>query len=128
MTFDTDLLLWYFRGNERAKDLLARIPFEKRTISALVYMELLQGCLDAKERRMVEKFIAQNFSRFVRLSEAISHRAIVLLEKYALSHGLRVADALLAATALILRLKLATANLRRYRFIKGLELLPFSPE
>lgn len=128
VTFDTDVLIWYLRGNEKAKALLAQVPFEKRTISSLVYMELLQGCLDAKEMRAVEKFVAQNFCQFLHLSEPISQRAIALLEKYALSHGLRVADALIAATALLLRLKLVTANRRHYHFIKGLDLLPFSPE
>jgi len=58
VTFDTDALIWYLRGNEKAKGLLAQVPFGKRTISSLVYMELLQGCLDAKEMRTVEKFVA----------------------------------------------------------------------
>jgi predicted nucleic acid-binding protein len=42
--FDTDILIWYFRGHERARRFLARVPHPRRAVSALTVMELLQGC------------------------------------------------------------------------------------
>jgi predicted nucleic acid-binding protein len=42
-----------------------------------------------------------------------------------LSHGLLIADALIAATALSLDASFLTKNQRDYRFIKGLSLLMY---
>ena len=53
--------------------------------------------------------------------------AVALLRKYRLSHGLLIADALIAATAISRGLAFATKNRRDYRFINGLKLLPYPP-
>ncbi len=127
MTFDTDILVWYLRGNERARIFLSGIPFQRRILSVMVYFELLQGCRDSRELRTVRKFIQQNFSRVVHLSEQISHRALSLLERHALSHGIEGADAMIAATALVNRQSLATGNPAHYRALRGLEVITFKP-
>jgi hypothetical protein len=44
---------------------------------------------------------------------------------YCLSHGLLIADALIAATAIALNLPLLSKNQRDYRFIEGLNLLSY---
>jgi predicted nucleic acid-binding protein len=59
--------------------------------------------------------------------EEISRRAIRLLELHALRAGLRVVDALIAATALEAGAALATANVRHYRAITGLSVVSFRP-
>jgi len=59
--------------------------------------------------------------------ERIAGKAIGLLERYALSHGLRTIDALIAATALSSRASLATANDRHFKNIEGLRLIGFKP-
>ncbi|MCQ3975644.1 MAG: type II toxin-antitoxin system VapC family toxin, partial [Anaerolineae bacterium] len=63
--------------------------------------------------------------------ETISDVAVDLLRRYRLSHGLLIADALIAATALSLDTPLVTKNQRDCRFIAGLRLLaypkPFAP-
>ena len=127
MTFDTDILIWYLRGNERARIFLAGIPFERRLIPAMAYFELLQGCRGISQLRTVRKFIAQNFSEVLHISEQVSHRALSLLERYATSHGLEAADALIAATALVNRHRLATGNPVHYKALSGLDLVPFTP-
>ncbi len=45
-----------------------------------------------------------------------------LVEEYALSHNMQMADALIAATALDRGITLMTANDRHYRHIDGLEI------
>ena len=127
MTFDTDILIWYLRGNERARIFLADIPFEQRLIPAMVYFELLQGCRGVDELRTVRKFVAQNFSKVLHISEQVSHRALSLLDRYSVSHGLEAADALIAATALVNRQRLATGNPAHYKALRGLDLVPFKP-
>ena len=127
VVFDTDILIWYFRGNEGARRFLARVPYPHRTISSLSVMELLQGCRDQDEARRVKAFVADNLAAVLHPDEAVSRRAIALLERHALSHGLRVVDALIAAAALENGSVLATANLRHYRALPGLSLLAFKP-
>jgi hypothetical protein len=55
---------------------------------------------------------------------AASQRAVALLHDYALAHGLRIPDALIAAIALEGDYTLVTSNVRHFRFIPGLRLEP----
>jgi predicted nucleic acid-binding protein len=47
------------------------------------------------------------------------------LQQYNRSHGLLIADALIAATALSIQAPLLTANRRDFDFIEGLALFPY---
>lgn len=127
MIIDTDILIWYFRGDAAAHRFLARIPSPDRVVSALTVMELRQGCRDQQEARDVTAFVSENMAAVVHPDEAISRQAIRLLEAHALRAGLRVVDALIAATALEVGAALATANVRHYRAIAGLAVVRFRP-
>ena len=127
MIVDTDILIWYFRGDEAARRFLVRVPFPERAVSALTLMELLQGCRDPRETRDAAVFVSQNLAAVIHPDETISRRAIRLLELHALRAGLRVVDALIAATALETGVALATANVRHYRAIAGLSVVGFRP-
>ncbi len=120
--FDTDLLIWYFRGNSQAKSFIESTEREKRWISSLTLMELLQGCRHREESLEIQGFMAENVTRILHPKTAVSEKAIHLIGEYASSHGLRVVDALIAATALLYRACLATGNNRHFRFIPGLEI------
>ncbi len=72
--------------------------------------------------RILERFLLR--FEIVKLSEAISDRAVDLLCTYRLSHGLLIPDALIAATALSIDAPLLSKNQRDYRFIQDLNLLP----
>jgi predicted nucleic acid-binding protein len=54
-------------------------------------------------------------------------RAVVYMEGYSLSSGLRVADALIAATAAENSLTLCSGDRSHYRAISGLVLKSFRP-
>jgi predicted nucleic acid-binding protein len=90
-------------------------------------MELIQGCRDHEEVARVKTFVSENMGAMIFPEESIGRSAIRLLEEHAVSHGLRLVDALLAATALENAAELATANMRHYRRIGGLRLIPFKP-
>ena len=61
------------------------------------------------------------------LSEAITLRAIDLMESLALSHGLQMGDALIAATALEHGLPVLTANVKHFSPVEGLTVEAFLP-
>ena len=125
MLFDTDVLIWVLRGNAKA----ARLVDETgdRRISVVTLMELLQGARDQRETRLIKRFVVELGFRTLPLTENTGHRADVYMEEYGLSSGLRVADALIAATAAENNLTLCSGDKSHYRAIAELDLLPFRP-
>ncbi len=124
---DTDILIDVARGVEEAIAALARWEAEREMgISAITYMELLVGCRNKAEQRAVEKFVER--FEVIPLESAITEQGIELLRRYRLSHGLLIADALIAATAMVQGIPLVSKNQRDYRFIEGLVLWPYPPE
>ena len=127
---DTDVLIEVGRGVKEAVICLQQIEQKASpAISTISQMELNIGCSSKSELRSLDRFLSR--FRIVKLNEQISDTAIDLLHRYRLSHGLLIADALIAATALSLDASFLTRNQRDYRFIKGLSLLmypqPFAP-
>jgi predicted nucleic acid-binding protein len=92
-------------------------------ISSITQMELLVGCRNKTEQRQLERFLHP--FPILPLNEAIADQAVGLLRQYRLSHGLLMPDALIAATARVNATPLATMNQRDYRFIAGVQLLPY---
>ncbi len=125
MLIDTDILIWYLRGHVLAAAFLrSRQPV---TISVVTYMELIQGARNKEELQALRKTIKQWHWQVLPLQEAISNRAALYVEEYCLSHGLRLADALIAATAVEHGLSLASANVKHYRMLNDLTLVEFDP-
>lgn len=92
-------------------------------ISAVTEMELITGCRNKRELGQLAQFL-RRFDR-IKLSEAISDEAVRLLELYRLSHGLLIADSLIAATAITLAAPLISKNQRDFQFVTNLNLLPY---
>jgi predicted nucleic acid-binding protein len=121
---DTDILIDTGRGVKEAISCLNLI--EDRfsvSISTVTEMELIIGCRNKDELRSLEVFL-DRFQR-IELDGDISNTAIDLLKRYRLSHGLLIADALIAATAVAHDLELVSKNQRDYSFIENLQLLPY---
>ncbi len=125
MLIDTDVLIWMTRGHAgAAARLQTLIPWQ---ISAVTYMELAQGCRNKDELARIKKGLALSQTAIVPMSEAITNRAMFLIDAYALSHGLQLGDALIAATALEHGRTVLTANAKHFRPIDGLQLETFTP-
>lgn len=121
---DSDILIDVARGEADAINCLSRL--EKTSalaISTVSQMELIVGCRNKKELADLEKFLSRY--QVLKLTGQISDRAADLLTQYFLSHGLLIADGLIAATALVHNEALITKNQRDFRFIAGLNLLPY---
>lgn len=125
MIIDTDVLIWYLRGNEKAKKVVeTNIPF---LISAVTYMELIQGMKNKEEFRIFQKQIQKWNIDIVQIDKEISSRAIFYIQEYSLSHSMMLADALIAATVVQTSEILLTANDRHYKYIPNIECKRFEP-
>ena len=121
---DTDILIDFGRGVSEAINCLQKLQSNSRlTISVVTQMELIVGCANKLELQTLEKFL-QRFD-VIRIDQPISDQAVELLRMYRLSHGLLIADSLIAATAIIWDYPFITKNQRDYRFIPNLNLLPY---
>ncbi len=121
---DTDVLIDAGRGLPEALDCLMQAKHRASlSISAITHMELIIGCRNKGELCALEGFVSQ-FRRIV-LDERICAQALDLLRAYRLSHGLLIADALVAASAMCHGMPLISKNQRDYHFIVGLQLLPY---
>ena len=125
MLVDTDVLIWYMKGNQKAKNALDTL--ESLVLSAVNYMELVQGIRNKTELRVLQKFISQKRIEIVHISVEISQKALYFLEQFSLSHQLRMADALIAATASVTNTTLLTGNTKHYRAIKEIQIKRFRP-
>ena len=125
MIFDTDVLIWFFRGNSKALHLLEAEV--ERSVSIVSLMELYQGARSYAEIASMRAFFHDNSFRVLPINETISHLAATLVEEHALKHGVQLADALIAATARETASVLVTGNVRHFRVIPALQLKPFRP-
>ena len=124
MLVDTDVLIWHLRGNPRAAQRLDSLA--PLTLSAVSYLELLQGMRSKAEMLAVQKMLQQRRADVLPITEAITRRAVDLMEVMTLSHGLQMGDALIAATALELGVPLLTGNVRHFAPIASLQVEGFT--
>jgi predicted nucleic acid-binding protein len=121
LLIDTDILI---DAGRNIADAVTRLQSEAAShtlaVSTVTAMELLVGCRDKREQREIERFL-RHFV-IVPLDPKVSGTAVELVKKYRLSHGLLIADALIAATAIEANIPLLSKNQRDYRFIKELAL------
>ena len=89
------------------------------------YLELLQGMRNKAELVAVKKMLERRAATLLPVSEAITQRAIALMESLTLSHGLQMGDALIAATALEHGLPVLTANVKHFAPVEGLAVEAF---
>ena len=125
LLFDTDIFIWVQRGNLKAA---ASIEASKeRYLSVQTYMELLQCAKDKQQQRTIKRFIAELGFHVLPFTENIGHRALLYIEEYGLSSGMRAGDAIIAATATENGFPLTTADAKHLRVVKDLDLKVFRP-
>jgi predicted nucleic acid-binding protein len=125
MLFDTDVLVWALRGNGKAAATMEEC--DRRDISVVTYMELIQGARNRREIRTVKGFLADWGFQVLPLTENIGHRAAIYMEEYRLKAAICMADALLAATAVEMELTFCTGNQKHYRLVGELDVRVFRP-
>lgn len=123
--FDTDVLVWALRGNDKALDAID--AEEERGVSAIAYMELLRGAKNARDFAATRRFISLGGFSVLPVTEPITARAIAIMEALALKSGIGPADAVIAATALDGGHILCSGNYKHFKDVEGLRLATFRP-
>lgn len=75
----------------------------------------------------VQKSLDMRGAKRLPITPAITDRAIELMQAFALSHGMRLGDALIAATAIEHGLTVLTGNVRHFSPVESLQIERFDP-
>jgi len=125
MLVDTDVLIWYMRGSDKAKQAIKNLA--SFSISVVTYMELIQGLRNKEELNVLRNSLKGWKADIIYINEEISTKAMFLVEQYYLSHSIQLADALIGGTAVIYGRPLLTSNTKHYRKIKNIIIKKFNP-
>jgi len=121
---DTDVIIDAGRSVREALVCLSTLERKSTlAISVITQMEIWVGCRNKTEQRYADKFLRR--FQVLALTEQVCDVAVDLLRRYRLSHGLAIPDALIAATAIAVHQPFVSKNNRDYRFIEGVQLLPY---
>lgn len=115
---DTDILIEYLRGAERAIQYLEGLDGEL-LMSAITVAELWSGVRGELEAEALERFTLA--FRVVPVDEEIARRGGLIRQQYRASHETGLADALIAASALREEASLVSFNSRHYPMISDLD-------
>ena len=125
MLVDTDVLIWYLKGNENAYQVIENAS--NFFISVVTYMELVQGMRNKKELNNLRKALHIWNAKILYISEEISAKAMFYVEQHFLSHSMQLADALIGATAIAYGNPVLTGNDKHYKILKDLRIKKFRP-
>ena len=115
---DTDVLVDFLRGHEKAVAFVNE--FSSRIIlSSIVVAELYAGVKGNTELTVLENFIS--LFRVVPLTGEIAKIGGLYKRDFGKSHGVGLADAVLAATATAEKAELKTLNVKHYPMLSGIE-------
>lgn len=115
---DTDILIDIFRGDDVLRTEIANYH---QFISVITFIELIQGENTSRKDIEQTKYFLSNI-RILHITSPISERGMNLVEKYGPSHNLKLADALIAATALEYELYFRTNNKKDFRYIDDIDM------
>jgi predicted nucleic acid-binding protein len=111
LLLDSDVLIDYLREEPRAVAYLESIT-ERACVSAITVGELYAGVREGEERVALDAFV-RGFE-VLPLDRETAQRGGLIRRDYGRSHGVGLADALLAATALVHDLDFVTLNRKHF--------------
>ena len=114
---DTDILVDFLRGRKEAVEFI-KIHSEEIILSSIVVAELYAGAKGAQEEATLGDFIS--LFRVVPVTTEIAKTGGIYKRDFGKSHGLGLADAIMAATAQTENADLRTLNTRHYPMLRHL--------
>ena len=114
---DTDVLVDFFRGHGKAVAFV-NAHSNRIILSSIIVAELYAGVKGDAEQAALENFVF--LFRIIPVSAEIAKAGGLYRRDYGKSHGVGLADAILAATAEAENAELKTLNTKHYPMLKGL--------
>lgn len=114
---DTDVMVDYLRGHEKAVSFLKE-EAERILLSSIVVAELYAGVKGEAEQAMLDELVS--LFAVVPVTVEIAKAAGRVRRDFGKSHGVGLADAILAATAEVEGADLKTLNVKHYPMMPGL--------
>jgi predicted nucleic acid-binding protein len=114
---DTDVLVDFLRGYKKAVTFV-HANSSRIILSAIVVAELYAGIRGEAELAALENFVS--LFRVIPVTSEIAKRGGLYKRDYGKSHGIGLADAIIAATREAENADLKTLNSKHYPMIKGL--------
>jgi predicted nucleic acid-binding protein len=113
---DTDILVDFFRGYSEAVEFV-NAHFARIILSSIVVTELYAGVKGEREQTALDSFLS--IFRIVPPDLEIAKAAGLYKRDYTKSHGVGLADAILAATANAENAEFKTLNTKHYPMFKN---------
>lgn len=118
LLLDTDVLVDFFRGQPKAVKFVTAHT-DRIVLSSIVVAELFAGVKGDSEMAAITDFIS--LFRIVPVTAEIARAGGLYNRDYGKSHGVGLADAIIAATCDAENAELKTLNTRHYPMINGLK-------
>jgi predicted nucleic acid-binding protein len=118
LLLDTDVLVDFFRGYSKAIAFV-NTHASRIILSSIVVAELYAGVKGDAELTVLENFIS--LFRVIPLTSGIAKTGGLYKRDYGKSHGIGLADAIIAATCEAENAELKTLNIKHYPMVKGLK-------
>ena len=118
MLLDTCVVIDVLRGHDAARAFVEGLTGAP-SVCAVTATEIVAGCRNAQERRQIDSLLSYYEVHEVGLE--IASVAGDFVREYGSSHGTDPLDALIAATAKVHGLPLATLNLKHFPMFVGLK-------
>lgn len=115
---DTDVLIDFLRGYDKAVDFVTANS-HKIILSSIVVAELYAGVKGAAELTALDNFIS--LFTVIPVTTEIARVGGLFKRDYAKSHGVGLADSIIAATCESENAALKTLNVKHYPMMKGLK-------
>jgi predicted nucleic acid-binding protein len=121
LLIDTDVLIDYLRNRPQAVSYLENAT-ETLLLSAVTVAELFAGVREGQERTALNAFLGA--FEILPLDRSIAEKGGLFRRDYGKSHGMSLADALIAATAEVQNAQLVTLNSRHFPMLSNV-LVPY---
>jgi predicted nucleic acid-binding protein len=111
---DSAILIWHLRGDARARALLKSLRIDSAWMLCVGALQRAEVLFFARQEEVASTRMLLSLFETVPVDAAIVDLASELFRSWHASHGIDVADALLAATAMITGGKIYTLNIKHF--------------
>ncbi len=115
---DSDVIIDFLRGRPQAAAILEKHS-DRIILSAIVVAEVYAGARNDDERAILDRLLS--LFRIVSVSPSIARAGGIYRQQYGRSHGVGMADAVIAATVREEGAELVTCNVKHYPMFPSLK-------